>query len=96
MGVAKLKKEYSKPGIIIEEFRISQNISDSCGVPGGGTSTGRPRYADRFNCAWDVNGWLVFTEGNNKCVNDQYGKDEPYGDLCYNNPVAGHSVFASY
>lgn len=95
MGVTKVKKQYTKPEIYVEEFKISQNIATACGVPGGGTSTGRPRYADGYSCAWDVNGWKIFIEST-VCTDEQYGEDEPYDGMCYNNPVAGNSVFASY
>lgn len=91
-----MKKQYSKPGIFIEEFQLSQNISTACGVPGGGSSLGRPKYADPMSCAWEVGDVLVFTNSVGTKCDWKLDEGEDYEGVCYNNPTSGNNVFASY
>lgn len=91
-----MKKQYSKPGIVIEEFKLSQNISTACGAPGGGSSLGRPRYADGLSCAWEVGDMNIFVSANLKCVDIGLDDGEDYDGICYNNPTPNNGVFASY
>ena len=45
-----MKKQYSKPGIIIEDFKISQHIA-SCGAPHE-SQWGSPLSGSPASCAW--------------------------------------------
>lgn len=90
-----MKKQYSKPGIVIEEFKIAQNISLACAAPPGGSTLGRPRYADGAYCAWQVGNKYIFIEGNTKCT-FPLDVGEDYDGICYNNPTPNNGVFASY
>lgn len=90
-----MKKQYSKPGIIIEEFTISQNISSGCGVPGGGGSLGKPAHWSKETCAWDMGNITVFLEGMDVCVDIQLQPDDEFGGICYNNPGGESTIFSS-
>lgn len=91
-----MKKQYSKPGIVIEEFKLSQNISTACGAPGGGSTLGRPRYADGAYCAWEQGDMNIFIAANTKCTDIGLDDNEIYDGLCYNTPTANNAAFASY
>lgn len=87
-----MKKKYSKPGIIIEDFAIVQNIADNCGNAGfGGT---KHTYADKYNCGWYNGDVIVFT--TTSTCEDVRDPNVPSTDLCYNNPNPGEVVFGSY
>lgn len=90
-----MKKKYMKPGIIIEDFKIAQNIATSCGInPGTGTNYGTPLHADPYTCAWDDGIDTFWTENVLTC-GEKYDSDVPIGGICYNNPEGGMKVFAS-
>ena len=55
-----MKKQYSKPGIIIEDFAIAQNIASNCGNAGGHKHT----HAYQDVCTWMVEAVAVFTDSN--------------------------------
>ena len=91
-----MKKQYSKPGIVIEEFKIAQNISLACGAPPGGSTLGRPRYADGAYCAWQSGDLNIFIKGNTKCTDVDLDEGEDYFGICYNNPTPNTGGFAAY
>lgn len=86
----RMKKQYSKPGIIIEDFAIAQNIALNCGNAGGNKHT----HADGLECAWKEQNITVFAEGNIRCL-IQLSPGERYEDICYHNPSGKFSVFGS-
>lgn len=90
-----MKKEYSKPGIIIEDFVLSQNIA-SCGVPHY-DDWGGPNMYNKYSCGWivdkDLNIVAWISEAT-KC-NDFYGENGSYGNVCYNNVGGGSEIFGS-
>lgn len=85
-----MKKQYSKPVIIIDDFTMAQNIATNCGNAGGN----KHNHADKFSCSWDIDGMTVFTDEN--ICEYALEPDESFGDICYNNPDGGTSVFGSY
>lgn len=93
-----MKKQYSKPGIIIEDFEMSESIAIACeGVgPGGvGGSLGDATHASKDVCGWNVGGFIYWTSTTNGCnrIRDiNYNIDDTY---CYHNPTAGLSIFSS-
>lgn len=92
-----MKKQYSKPGIYIEEFTIAENIATCGAKPGGvGSSTGsaNPTVADKYHCGWDVGGYTVWTQANAGCT-VKLKEDGTYKGYCYNNPAGGNSIFNS-
>lgn len=90
-----MKKEYSKPGIIIEDFKLSQHIATCDGVTHE-TSFGSPQQWSATTCAWKGKGnILIFSTGLSKCVNIQLDEGKGFGQICYNNPSDGFVVFGS-
>lgn len=92
-----MKKQYSKPGIIIEEFKMAESIAVACaGVgPGGdGGSLGNATHASKLTCGWNVGGFVYWTSAEHGC-NEIRDKDYVLNKYCYNNPVAGNSIFSS-
>lgn len=88
-----MKKQYMKPGIIIEDFRISEHIS-TCGVPGGGTTLGKPNHWSNSTCGWALDDTTILWVGEPIC-NEKTGIDEDVGGICYNTPSNGYSIFSS-
>lgn len=92
-----MKKQYSKPGIIIEEFKMAESIAVACeGVEAGGHggSLGDATYSSKYSCGWRVGSYVYWTSTDNGC---NLIRDENYvlNKYCYNNPVAGMSIFSS-
>lgn len=88
-----MKKTYVKPALVIESFMLSQNIALSCGVPGDGTSVGKPNHSDRFVCGWDVDGIIAWLDS--KVCNYLIDENTEFDGVCYNNPSSGTTIFAS-
>lgn len=89
-----MKKQYSKPGIIIENFNLSQNIAAGCNAAHE-SIWGSPNYADKSSCGWrDQWGGILWVD-EKKCDNLQESIDTPVGAICYDNPAGGMSVFNS-
>lgn len=89
-----MKKQYSKPGIIIEDFKIAQNIATSCGInPGTGTNYGKPGHGDPYTCEWNDGIDAFWTDAVINCTTKE--TDFEVGGFCYNNPESGYIVFAS-
>lgn len=90
-----MKKEYAKPKIIIEDFKIAQSISaGGCGAIANG-SLGDPNTWDRSTCGWSMGNLVIWTDANKGC-SFKWGKDDPWEGVCYNNPTPGNSIFSSY
>ena len=91
-----MKKKYSKPGIIIEDFKLVESIASYCeGVKPGGTGStqGKGNYADKSSCGWDFGNMTIWISGVEGCKIEQ--PDIPYNGMCYNNPNGGNSIFGS-
>ena len=88
-----MKEKYTKPCLIVEEFRLSQSVAQNCGElnrePGTifGHTSGSPE-----SCSFGMgDGFYLF--GNSKC-NMPY--DESVVSLfCYNNPAGAFPIFGS-
>lgn len=91
-----MKKQYSKPGIIIENFQMSESIAVACeGVePGGnGGSLGYATYADKKTCGWNTGGFVYWiSEPTCDRIREE---DANVNGWCYHNPTAGFSIFSS-
>ena len=92
MNVNRMKKKYSKPGIIIEDFTIAQNIAQNCG--NAGFAGQKHTYADKTSCGWHVGDVVIFVK--EQTCEEVIDPDVPYEDLCYNTPSPGQVVFGSY
>lgn len=91
-----MKKQYSKPGIIIEDFKLAQHIATDCGVPHS-SQWGTPLSTSPTSCAWqDSYGGNVFVKDLSDCKDFQYEDDNgKFGQYCYNNPAGLQAVFGS-
>lgn len=89
-----MKKTYVKPSINMEYFTLSQSIAAGCGSVPGGNTTGKPNHGDKTTCGWDMGNMVIWTEDNGGC-DFEWGADDPWETVCYNNPNGGNSVFNS-
>ena len=89
-----MKKQYSKPGIFIESFNISQNISVGCKSVPGGTSLGHVNTGSKDSCGWQSGNMSWWLQGNIKC-RIPLGENEEIEGVCYNNPSGGNTIFSS-
>ncbi len=89
-----MKKQYSKPGIIIEDFAIAQSIAAGCGA--AHTSPwGSPTHANKNQCGWS-DGIDIIWAVEPICTEDGLTDiDGEVGGICYNNPEGGMSIFNS-
>lgn len=94
-----MKKKYVKPGIIIEDFVLAQNISGGCGAVPGGNTLGKPTHWDNTtNCGWDLNdgsNYIIWVKQIGSTCTSDWPADVPYDGICYNNPQGGNSIFNS-
>lgn len=77
----------------IEKFALAQTIAQSCGYVSGGSS-GSPAHADKNTCGWNDGYGDVYWLDASVCK-DVVGEDFSNGEVCYNNPNGGVSIFAS-
>lgn len=90
-----MKKTYVKPGIIIENFSLAQNIASGCSVDRN-RHFGDPNQASKYTCGWVDNefGDVIFLE-KGPCKTPGITEDTTVEGLCYNAPAAGVSIFGS-
>ena len=81
-----MKKAYSKPDIVFEDFSLSTNIAAGCEEkPFNNTSECGVKWAKK----------IIFTESMNGCTTKIVSGDSEYDKLCYHNPDGGYNVFYS-
>lgn len=82
-----MKKEYTKPGIIIESFEIAQNISAGCGAIPGKNVGGMVNSSQAGVCGWKDTGSrnIIWVGTTSNCTTDTPADSEIYL-FCYNNP----------
>lgn len=96
-----MKKQYSKPGIIVENFSISQNIATGCGAAHD-SIWGSPNHWTKETCGWK-NQWNQVLWYEKTICDNIIAKPDPdngipegdVGGICYNNPVNGMTIFSS-
>lgn len=89
-----MKKDYIKPVVIIEDFKISQNISAGCGAAHN-SPWGSPTHWDKSHCGWS-DGVDILWAQINPCTEDGLTDiDGDVGGICYNNPSLGMNIFSS-
>lgn len=76
-----MKKNYSKPTITFESFKLSTSIAGDC--------VHQATSLDPNSCEFEISGFNIFVE---KCKYSS--SDGDYG-VCYHNPTADSKVFAS-
>lgn len=77
-----MKKEYLKPELYIEEFKLSATIASSCTIPNYN------HYSK--SCTFeDESGLTFFYEGACSGADIEVGGDTDIGDFCTNGPANG-------
>ena len=80
-----MKKIYSNPEIMFEDFTLNESIAGDCG-----NKTHTPA---QMECGLDFSGIYIFLENVNGC-NFQV-KEDGYNGFCYHVPSAGQNFFNS-
>lgn len=76
-----MKKNYSKPEIVFESFKLSTSIAGTCVF--NDTAT------DLNSCSLEVGGFIIFSD-----ICD-FGPQQVGADVCYDVPTDDTRVFAS-
>lgn len=81
-----MKKAYSKPDIVFENFSLSTNIAAGC------------EYSTNF--ARDVCGFkfgpdMIFLEKITGCTEKVVDGDGQFNGICYHNPSDDNNIFSS-
>ena len=79
-----MKKEYSKPQIMFEDFSISTNIAADCDFQNGLLTQGV--------CGYETRQGIVFVSGVAGC---KYIKPDNDDSLCYHVPTVNTNIFNS-
>ena len=85
-----MKKAYSKPEIMFEDFTLSTNIAAGCETP-----TNLPSVNQ---CGFDFSGLKVFFSGMTGCGDIQVnngGGDGDFNGICYHVPTGDNNLFTS-
>lgn len=82
-----MKKFYTKPDIVFEDFSLSTSIAGACetvlSTPTSGT------------CAVQFGRLMVFTDQVSGCAKKVVDGSEDYNKLCYHVPTEANNVFTS-
>lgn len=81
-----MKKKYSKPDIMYEDFTPSTSIAVGC------------KYeADvaLYTCGIEYDVWMLFTSGVDACTLHVENMSGKWDQVCYHNPSPGNNVFTS-
>lgn len=91
-----MKKQYSKPGIIIEDFRVAEHIASCEGVKHD-NYWGRPLQWSPTNCPWynEEDGYVFTSQSICTDIWSENGDPGYVGGFCYNGAAGGMSVFGS-
>jgi hypothetical protein len=81
-----MKKIYSKPEIVFEDFSLSTNIAGNCEL-----DTPLPSLKD--SCGYPIRGAVVFTDGINACTYKP--QDGMHNGFCYHVPTEYNNLFNS-
>lgn len=88
-----MKKAYSKPEIVFENFSLTTNIAGDCEVK---TSTWGMNNAD---CGLDFSGVVVFLDTMAGCQGgiavESFGGDGEFNGICYHVPLDSNNLFNS-
>lgn len=85
-----MKKVYSKPEIMFEDFTLSTNIAGDCEV--------KTNLPSNSTCGMDFSGLKVFMTGISGCTDiavDNVGGDGQWNSICYHVPSGGDNLFNS-
>ena len=79
-----MKKAYSKPEIMFEDFSLSVNVAVGCEIRNSNPSEGV--------CGWESRNGMIFVEGVTGC---KYKQPDGYDSICYHNPSNDNDLFNS-
>ncbi|MBQ6851038.1 MAG: hypothetical protein IJN77_08380 [Oscillospiraceae bacterium] len=84
-----MKKIYSKPEIMFEDFTLSINIAAGCDTKVEGANSG--------DCGYETGGLVVFLEGVTGCTGLQIpeGAEGAFNFPCYHVPDSDTNLFNS-
>lgn len=85
-----MKKVYSKPEIMFEDFSLNNAIAAGCEA-----TTNLP---SSNQCGIDFSGVVVFIQEMTGCTDikvDNVGGDGEYNGLCYHVPTGNNNLFTS-
>lgn len=92
-----MKRQYSKPGIIIEDFSVAEHIASCAGVQHE-NYWGTPLTSDIGSCEWlGPDGRPIFSTSS-VCKTESLKEGSTpgtFGNYCYNGPIGQMSVFGS-
>lgn len=85
-----MRKSYTKPQILFENFALSTNIASGCETISGLQAAG--------NCGFDFSGLMVFVSKETGCSDIQVapgGDDGEFNGICYHVPTETNNLFNS-
>lgn len=85
-----MKKVYSKPEIMFEDFTLSVNIAGDCEE--------KTNLPSNSTCGMDFSGLKVFLDGISGCSDitvTNLGGDGEYNGICYHIPTGDKNLFNS-
>ncbi len=83
-----MKREYTKPLIMFEDFSLSTNIAAGCGL-----KTQLPSPNMEYGCGYQIRGAVVFITEANGCTYVE--ADGDYNGICYHVPTDDNNLFNS-
>ena len=84
-----MKKQYTKPEIMFEDFSLTENIASGCEIIVPTPNSGKCGYAYEGG-----NGATMFTTTVTGCEDIQVDDDEANG-FCYHDPISSNNLFNS-
>ncbi len=85
-----MKKVYSKPEIMFEDFTLSTSIAGGCDV--------QTNLPSQNQCGMDFSGLTVFMTGMTGCTDiavENVGGDGQWNEICYHVPTGDQNLFTS-
>ena len=81
-----MKKTYSKPDIVFEDFSLSTSIAAGC------------EFSTNFAkgvCGFKFGDVMIYVEGISGCAEKAADGSPMYNGICYHNPSDDKNIFAS-
>lgn len=85
-----MKKIYTKPEIMFEDFTLSNAIASGCEE--------KTNLPSSNQCGMDFSGMTVFMDGMSGCTDikvDNVGGDGEFNGICYHVPSGDNNLFTS-
>ena len=82
-----MKRTYTKPEIVFEDFTLSTNIAAGCEVKIDTQAQG--------NCGYEFGGMVLFLNGIAGCSDEIEDDGSRFNGLCYHNPTDLNNLFNS-